>query len=265
MLENPYVLKKGKIYRVIQEYEGVYTFFIEGQEKIKPGQYHMLYALGRGEAPITVAGKTKRGFIHTIRAVGSVTKSLVKLEAGDEIYYRGPFGNTWNLKIAYGKPLLFISGGLGLAANKFPFEVALQNRSKFSSLIHLYGARDTQSLLYRYLYSKWAQNSDFQVIVERGETENLKKGLVTDLLEELTLHSDTVVFICGPEAMWKPTLRILIEKGISEERIFLSLERHMKCSIGTCGHCMIGPFFVCKDGPIFRYDQIKVFLEGGEF
>ncbi|MCS7150376.1 MAG: FAD/NAD(P)-binding protein [Caldimicrobium sp.] len=262
--KDPFEFKTAKVMKVIREYDYVYTLYLESKERVKPGQYHMLYAFGRGEAPITIAGKTRGGFIHTIRAVGSVTKALVKLKEGDLIFYRGPFGNSWKLKEAFGKSLLFISGGLGLAATRFPYEEALRV-GKFKKIIHLYGAKDSESLLYRYLYPLWSAKSDFRVVVEKTKgNRTLKVGLVTDLLKEAPLDENTMVFICGPEPMFKTCLEILRQKGVPDERIFLSLERHMKCSIGSCGHCMLGPYYVCKDGPIFPYSLIRVFHEEKE-
>ncbi|MFN3599609.1 MAG: FAD/NAD(P)-binding protein [Aquificaceae bacterium] len=263
LVKNPYLLKAGRVEKVIKECEGIYTFHIATEESAVFGQYNMLYAFGKGEAPITIASKGENYVVHTVRAVGDVTKHIDSLKEGDLLYWRGPYGNRWDLERAYGKTLLIISGGLGLAATRWVFEEAI--KSPVKRLIHLYGAKDYDSLLYRYLYEDWNNRVDFRIVLNNPHLQwKGKVGLITDLLKELDLEKDTIVFICGPDPMVKACIPLLKEKGIDEDSVYASLERHMKCSVGTCGHCMIGPYFVCKDGPIFRYDLIKEYFERKE-
>lgn len=262
-VKNPYLLKVGRVEKVIKECEGIYTFHIATEEYATFGQYNMLYAFGKGEAPITIASKGESYVVHTVRAVGDVTRHIDSLKEGDFLYWRGPYGNRWDLEKAYGKTLLILSGGLGLAATRWVFEEAM--KSPVKRLIHLYGAKDYDSLLYRYLYEDWGKRADFRIVLNYPHPQwRGKVGLITDLLKELDLEKDTIVFICGPDPMVKACIPLLKEKGIGEDSIYASLERHMKCSVGTCGHCMIGPYFVCKDGPIFRYALIKEYFERKE-
>ncbi len=263
LVKNPYLLKAGRVEKVIKECEGIYTFHIATEESAVFGQYNMLYAFGKGEAPITIASKGENYVVHTVRAVGDVTKHIDSLKEGDLLYWRGPYGNRWDLERAYGKTLLIISGGLGLAATRWVFEEA--QKSPVKRLIHLYGAKDYDSLLYRYLYKDWNNRADFRIVLSNPHPQwKGKVSLITNLLKELDLEKDTIVFMCGPDPMVKACIPLLKEKGIDEDSVYASLERHMKCSVGTCGHCMIGPYFVCKDGPIFRYDLIKEYFERKE-
>lgn len=262
-LENPYTLKAGVVKKVIRETENVYTFHIATEEEATPGQYNMLYAFGVGEAPITIASKGEGYIVHTVRAVGDVTRSIDQLRAGNQLYWRGPYGNSWALEKAYGKTLLILSGGLGLAATRWVFEEAI--KSPVRRLVHLYASKDYENLLYRDLYGEWSSKSEFHITIGNSHPDwKGRVGLITDLLRETKLEVDTIVFTCGPDPMVKACVRVLEEKGIPAENVYASLERHMKCSVGTCGHCMIGPYFVCKDGPVFRYDQIRAYFERRE-
>ncbi len=262
-LENPYTLKAGKVLKVIKECEGVYTFHIEAWEYALPGQYNMLYAFGMGEAPITIASMGDNYMVHTVRAVGDVTKHIDQLREGNLLYWRGPYGNVWELERAYGRTLLILSGGLGLAATRWVFEEAMKKPIK--RLVHLYGSKDYDSLLYRYLYQEWSSKAEFYITLDKPDQRwKGKVGLITELLRDIDLEKDAIVFACGPDPMVKACVKVLQEKGIPLSNIYASLERHMKCSVGTCGHCMIGPYFVCKDGPIFRYDLIREYFERKE-
>lgn len=263
ILENPYNLRKGKVLKVIKECESVYTFHVSTQEEAFPGQYNMLYAFGMGEAPITIASKERDYIVHTVRAVGDVTRHIDQLKEGDILHWRGPYGNQWSLQEAYNRTLLILSGGLGLAATRWVFEEAMNKPIK--RLIHLYGSKDYDSLLYRYLYEDWSSKAEFYITLDKPDPRwKGKVGLITELLKETYLDKDTVVFACGPDPMVKACVKVLQEKGIPLSNIYASLERHMKCSVGTCGHCMIGPYFVCKDGPVFRYNLIREYFERKE-
>ncbi len=263
VVENPYLLKAAKVRKIIRESEDTYTLYLTTNFEAYYGQYNMLYAFGRGESPITIASVGEDYLVHTVRAVGDVTRYITSIKEGDILYWRGPYGNIWNLEEAYGKDLLILSGGLGLAATRWVFEEAIKRPVK--RLIHLYGAKSYENLIYKYLYEEWQSKSNFQIIIDKPHPEwKGKVGLITELIKEINLEKDTVVFACGPDPMVKACVKLLEEKGISDRNIYVSLERHMKCSVGTCGHCMIGPYFVCKDGPIFRYDLIREYFERKE-
>ncbi|WP_457625243.1 FAD/NAD(P)-binding protein [Persephonella sp.] len=262
---NPYMLKKCVIVEKIKETEDTYTFRIETDIQPVPGQYNMIYYFGIGESPITVAGKKDSIIEHTIRATGDVTSHIDSLRKGDFLYLRGSYGNYWDLEKAGGKQLVLISGGLGLAALKWIKEEAIRRKKDFKQVLSLYGSKNYDSLLYRYHYDRWFSEIDFRITLDKPDPRwKGNVGLITELIKKADIDKDAVVFMCGPDPMVKFSVIELEKKGVSLDNIFVSMERHMKCSVGTCGHCMFGPFFVCKDGPIFKYSEIKEFFERKE-
>ncbi len=264
-VKNPYILEEKEIINIKNETYDTVTLTIEAEGDYKPGQYNMIYIYGVGEVPITISGKDNQLINHTVRKAGDVTKHIVKLKEGQSIYLRGPYGNEWSLEEGKGKHLILISGGLGLAAVKWVFEESLKIKNEFKRITLLYGSKSFDSLLYRYKYDEWSKEAEFKIILDRKDIRwNGPVGLITDLISETEISEDSVVFMCGPDPMVKFSVLKLIDKGVPLDRIFVSMERHMKCSVGTCGHCMFGPYFVCKDGPIFKYSTIKEFFERKE-
>ena len=263
--ENPYRLRNFRVVKKIRETADTYSFWIESDLKPLPGQYNMIYYFGVGEAPITVAGKNGNLIQHTVRASGDVTSHIDSLSEGDFIYLRGPYGNIWPVEEAYGKQLVIISGGLGLAATKWIMEEAIKNKKQFKGILSLYGSKNYDSLLYRYEYERWHSHINFRITLDKPDPRwKGDVGLITELIKKTEIDRDAVVFMCGPDPMVKFSVIELEKKGVGTDKIYVSMERHMKCSVGTCGHCMFGPFFVCKDGPVFRYSEIKEFFERKE-
>ncbi|ACO04842.1 MAG TPA: Ni/Fe hydrogenase subunit gamma [Persephonella sp.] len=264
-VDNPYSLTEMEVIETVKETEDTVTLRILSYRNYSPGQYNMIYIFGLGEAPITIAGRSEGIIEHTVRSAGDVTGHIVKLKAGDKVYIRGPYGNSWDLDEAEGKQLVLISGGLGLAAIKWIMEEAIKQKDRFRGILSLYGSKSYDSLLYRYNYEKWSSQIDFKITIDHPDKRwKGDVGLITELIKKSDIDKDAVVFMCGPDPMVKFSVIELCKKGVSTENIFVSMERHMKCSVGTCGHCMFGPYFVCKDGPIFRYSQIKEFFERKE-
>ncbi len=262
---NPYSLTELDIIETVKETADTVTLRIESFRDYSPGQYNMIYIFGLGEVPITISGRSNGIIEHTVRSAGDVTGQIVRLKPGDKIYIRGPYGNSWDLDRAEGKQLVLISGGLGLAAIKWIMEEAIAKKDKFKGILSLYGSKSYDSLLYRYRYEEWTSQIDFRITIDRpDERWNGDVGLITDLIKKSEIHKDAVVFMCGPDPMVKFSVIELSKKGVPLENIYVSMERHMKCSIGICGHCMFGPYFVCKDGPIFKYSSIKEFFERKE-
>ncbi len=261
---KPYELIKGKVLKVQKENENTLTthIYIENNLNAKPGQFVMFYTFGRGESPITIASMENNTMINTIRIVGEVTGFFKTLREGDILYFRGPYGNIWPKEKAYFKDLIIISGGLGLAATRWILENVIKEREKFNSILSIYGSKTFDDLLYKDMYNKWQNNTNFYVTLDKPDNRwNGKIGTVLDVIKDLYIKKDSVVFLCGPDPMVKACINELKKFSIEESNIFVSLERHMKCAVGTCGHCMIGPFFVCKNGPIFDYKNIKMFYD----
>lgn len=233
-----------------------------GEHRFGAGQFNMLYKFGVGEAAISISGDptSPNPLIHTIRAVGTVTKAMSKLKVGDTIGVRGPYGSCWPVEAAKGNDVLIIAGGIGLAPLRPVIYQVLAERRKYGKVFLLYGTRTPEDMLYRAELEKWRARFDMEVLVtvDRASSEwHGNVGVVTTLLKKLVLDpDDTVAMICGPEIMMRFVAMDLIKKELGLERIHVSMERNMKCGIGLCGHCQYGPTFICKDGPVYTYDRV---------
>ncbi|MBG0792258.1 FAD/NAD(P)-binding protein [Methylocystis sp. H62] len=254
--------------RFIRESAEVFTFDLapERATPFTPGQFNMLYAFGVGEIPISISGAADAPdrLTHTIRAVGPVSAALGRLKAGDQVGLRGPFGVGWPVEEAKGFDVLLIGGGIGLAPLRPAIYWLLRHRAAYGRVGVLYGARTPDDLIFVSELEEWRKTPDFQlrVAVERAGPEwTGDVGYVTPLLSKLRYDpADAIAMICGPEVMIRATALALEDAGIADSRIFVSMERNMKCAIGHCGHCQFGPLFICKDGPVHRYDRVRDLL-----
>lgn len=260
---SAYLPTPMRITRAVREIAEVFTFEMEtpGGFSFRPGQFNMLYVHGVGEVPISVSGDPADSsrLVHTIRAVGSVTRPMEKLDVGDVIGVRGPYGAAWPIAEAKGKDVLFVAGGLGLAPIRPAILEVLANRSAYGRVTILYGARSPDLILYRSELERWRGRFDVKVEVivdSAGRDWYGPVGVVTRLLDGVAVEDDDAIFLCGPEIMMRFLVRSLKERNIPEEAIWVSMERSMKCGVGLCGHCQFGPTFICKDGPVYRYDQV---------
>ncbi|MEM3615672.1 MAG: FAD/NAD(P)-binding protein [Candidatus Methanomethylicia archaeon] len=268
MIYEEYVLKRGLINKIIQETHDIYTYHItpiEGEVKGAPGQFNIIYIYGGGEIPISISGIEDGSIMHTVRFVGAVTRMLSRIKEKSIIGLRGPYGNTWPVKEAEGFDILIVSGGIGIAPLRPVIMEVERNRDRYGRMIILYGARTPRDLVYRREFERYKRirNTEFHVTVDRGEEEWAGAvGVVTTLIPKVDVDpKNTIAMVCGPEIMMKFTVKDLIKKKIPEERIYISMERRMRCGIGQCGHCQVGPYFVCKDGPVFQFSKIKGYFE----
>ena len=231
-----------------------------------PGQFAMLYAFGAGEAPISVSAyDDATGTVtHTIRAVGPVTAALCAAEPGQQIGARGPYGTSWPLAGAEGADVVLVAGGLGLPPLRPVVESVLAHRERYGRLTLFYGGRSPDLLLYRSDLERWRGrlDADVEVIVDTaGADWRGRVGVVTTLLPRAAFDpANTVAMVVGPEVMMRFTIAALRDQGVPADRIHVSLERSMHCAIGHCGHCMLGPEVVCKDGPVFPYARVERWL-----
>jgi len=251
-----------------QETRDTFTIELEPVEKgfefsFAPGQFNMIYVFGVGEVPISISGDPGRTDLvtHTTRIVGVVTKAMGKLKKGEILGVRGPFGNGWGVEKFSGKDIIIVAGGIGLAPLRPAIYQILLNRGNYNRVILLYGARTPEDILYKREIERWKSRFDFEVYVtvDRG-TSGWKGnvGVVTTLIARAPFDPENAVaFVCGPEIMMRFTALELKKRGVSDNNIFISMERNMKCAVGLCGHCQFGPLFVCKDGPVFSYSQVK--------
>ncbi|HRW08438.1 MAG TPA: FAD/NAD(P)-binding protein [Caldilineaceae bacterium] len=231
-----------------------------------PGQFNMLYVFGVGEIPISISGDpaVATPVIHTTRAVGNVTRAMNGLRPGDTLGVRGPFGTAWPIAQANGHDVVIVCGGIGLAPLRPALYALLAHRERYGKIVLLYGARTQEDMLYRHELEQWRARFDLEVYVTVDRATGRwhgNVGVVTALIPRAPFDpAQTLAMVCGPEVMMRFTVQALERRGVAAERIYLSLERNMQCATGYCGHCQFGPKFICKDGPVFRYDTIASFF-----
>lgn len=231
-----------------------------------PGQFNMLYAFGVGEVPISTSAAPEPGgeLVHTIRAVGPVTQKLCATKPGDVIGVRGPFGTTWPLEEARGGDLVIVAGGIGLAPVRPAVYHALTHRDDYGSFCLLVGARTPADLLYVRELEDWRGRFDVEVGVTVDSAVgdwHGRVGVVPRLIPGAAFDpAAATVLVVGPEVMMTFTALALLERGVPKERIYVSMERNMRCGLGHCGHCQLGPVLICRDGPVFRYDEMEALM-----
>lgn len=265
---EPMLPRAFSIRQVVRDTHDTFTLKLQSKEEpspleFAPGQFNMLYVFGAGEVPISISGdpSNPKTLVHTTRAVGTVTKAMSLLKRGDTLGVRGPFGSCWPLQEAIGKDIVLVAGGIGLAPLRPAVYQLLRQREKYGKVVLLYGTRSPNDILFKQELEQWRARFDFDVFVtvDRGVGGwRGSVGVVTTLIPRAQFDpAGAVAMLCGPEVMMRFTVMELQKRGISNDRIYLSLERNMKCAIGFCGHCQFGPSFICKDGPVLRYDTIR--------
>ena len=265
MLPQPFLVR-----RVRRETPDTFTVQIEPANagkifKFASGQFNMLYVFGIGEIAISICADPRgKLLMHTTRVVGTVTKAMRRLRRGDMLGVRGPFGSCWPIEQAAGHDVVLIAGGIGLAPLRGALSQLLRRRNKPGKVVLLYGVRTPEDMLYRHELERW-RSAGLQIFATADRATGSwpgHVGVVTALIPRAPFDPvNTVAMVCGPEVMMRYTVLELQKRGISEKSIFLSMERNMKCAVGFCGHCQFGPEFICKDGPVFRYDRVKKWLE----
>jgi NAD(P)H-flavin reductase len=234
---------------------------------LAPGQFNMLSVFGVGEAAFSSCGESPRpgAFVHTIRAVGALTQAIHRLKRGAIVGLRGPFGNPWPLARTAGKDVLLIAGGLGIAPLRGALRSLLKAADPPRRVTLLYGARSPIDLVYRHELRQLRRRGQPPVLLTVDRPDRLWRGHVGVVPRLLTLAAvapgQTIALVCGPEVMMRFTARALGVLGIEDSQIYVSLERNMSCALGFCGHCQFGPVFICRDGPVFRYDRVRPWLD----
>jgi len=270
---NPWLSRTVEIVDILPELPGVSTYRLRFQDpalqssyRFLPGQFNMLYLPGVGEIAISVsaANKERGTWDHTIRVAGNVTRTLAGLSVGATLGLRGPYGSSWPLSDCAGADLIVVAGGIGLAPLRPAIQAFIDRPQTFGRATLLYGSRSPDTMLYANQYNAWSDSGlNLQTTVDRfqpGWSGNV--GVVTLLVDRLKPLSpaSSILLLCGPEVMMRYTVRSALNRGLRKDQIWVSLERNMQCAVGLCGHCQLGPAFVCKDGPVFRYDKIEPFL-----
>jgi NAD(P)H-flavin reductase len=230
-----------------------------------PGQFNMIYLPGIGEAAISISGDPGRPgpLLHTIREAGNVTGAMTRLRVGDALGVRGPYGSAWPVDEVQGLDLIIVGGGIGLAPLRPAIYHVMRHRQRYGQVTILAGARSPADRLYPDEYDAWREK-DIEVIVTVDRADDTWRGHVGVVpMMFYKLRPDarrTAVFTCGPEIMMRFVIYEALARRIAKERIYVSLERNMKCAVGFCGHCQFGPTFLCKEGPVLNFGQVEPFF-----
>jgi NAD(P)H-flavin reductase len=270
--ENVFLPKVAVLDRVVEEIADVRTFYWHFEDpaeqaafrKFLPGQFAQVSVFGTGEFPASLPpSPTEEELFFTVRRVGTVTAALHALRPGDRFGVRGPYGNGFPMKQYFGQNLLFVAGGIGLIPLRSCLNYALDNRHRYGKIQLFYGARGLKDLMYLGALREWEMSRGFEcyLTVDRADDQwTGHVGVVGSLFRKpgVTVPvENTTAFVCGPPIMFRFVIRDLKEMGFEDRNIMSTLERYMKCGVGKCGHCCIGLAYVCVDGPVFTYEQIK--------
>ena len=268
-MRNEYIPYPARVISVREESSDTRTFRIEFEDEeragsfaYEPGQFVQVSLLGIGEAPISITSSPhRRGFIElSIRAAGRLTRALNGLNPGDRLFIRGPYGNAFPFAEVKGRDLCFVAGGIGLPPLRSVINYVLAHREQFGKIKIFYGARTPEEHCFKEELEEWSRAVDTEVrliVDEAAEEWAGMVGVVTETWREEEMEAGGVAYVCGPPVMLKFVVEKLLKSGFGEKDIYLTLERHIKCGIGKCGHCNIGGKFVCTDGPVFSYSQLK--------
>lgn len=267
---DPYLPIQAEILAMEHQTPSIFTLQLRFVEKhlhylysFHPGQFNMIYLYGVGEVAISIVSDPDEKYVlsHSIRAVGHVTKALQKLKVGDHVGVRGPFGHGWPLHKQKGKDIVVVMGGLGAAPSVSIINYIMLRRTLYGKLKILQGVKHSDDFIFQKKCAEWQKDSNTEIHItadQPGKKWPWNVGYVTDMLKLISLQPEnTVALMCGPEMMMHVAIKTLVEKGVDESNIYLSMERNMECGIGHCGHCQYGGYFVCKDGPVFSYPEIK--------
>jgi NAD(P)H-flavin reductase len=266
---GPMTPRPFRVLRRRRETSDTWTLELEPMDgeplDVGPGQFTMLYAFGIGEVPISVSGEAGGPLIHTVRAVGAVSSAICASRPGAVLGVRGPFGNTWPVEAAAGSDVVVVAGGIGLAPLRPAVYHVLAHRDAYGDVAVLYGSRTPGDLLFTRELERWRGRFDLQVDVTVDQALKGwrgKVGVVPKLITDARFDpGSTVAMVCGPEIMMRFAAEALLDRGLPAERIYVSMERDMKCGLGYCGHCQLGATLICRDGPVYRWDEIRPLME----
>jgi NAD(P)H-flavin reductase len=263
-----------RITQVKKEVPGIFTWRLVALDgapfPFRPGQFNMVTMFGAGEVPVSISGDCRHPeeLVHTIRAVGGVTKPMERLKAKSVVGIRGPFGRPWPIDQIVGSDLIFVTGTIGLAPLRPLIYEVLHRRNDFGKVVICYGSRGMDDILYADDLARWRGRFDTNVHVTVHSAPSGYRGRVGSVAAAVRIAridpALTQAFVCRSEVMTRPAVAALGERGVSTDRIWVTLERNMRCGVGLCGHCQMGPTFMCKDGPVYRYDQVEALFSKRE-
>ena len=271
---NPSEPEEVTIIERIQEAPDLFTLRLKftNREKqasytFEPGQFNMLYLYGVGEIPISIVSDPDDKHIidHTIRVVGRVSKGMNQLKAGDSMGLRGPYGHGWPMLESKHKDIVIVTGGLGCAPVVSAINYIENRRDDYGHLNIIQGVKHSADFIWKERYDKWRELNDTIVLLTSDVGEALwpwHVGPVTQLFDQLKFDPHNVaVMMCGPEGLMKVASDHMLQQSVTDTQLFLSMERNMQCALGHCGHCMYGSSFICKEGPVFSYDKIRMLFK----
>lgn len=277
---SPFSSRPAVIRRVERETADTATYWMaladpaaRAAYRFRPGQFNMLLLPGVGEVPISISSDPGRPdrLAHTVRSTGRVTDAFRALRPGSMIGLRGPYGRPWPVRDAAGGDLVIVAGGLGMAPVRPALYEAMRSREAFRRVVVLLGARGPEHLLYRGDFDGWsswmrARGVEVAMTVDTADDAwPYGVGVVTTLFDGARLDPPaTTALVCGPEMMMRFAARGLVERGVPPERVHVSMERNMQCGVRLCGHCQLGPYFVCCDGPVFPWSTMAPLVEVSE-
>ncbi len=267
-MKNEFLPQTAIVTKISRETSSVklFTLRFSPQRKLffNPGQFVLVSPNSAGEIPLGIASASfgKSSFDIAVREVGTVTSMMHQLKVGDKVGVRGPYGNGWPLEKIKGRNVLLIAGGIGIVPFRAFIQSLCEERKNFGKVQLFYGSRNKQELIFKKEINDWCENIDVHLSFDMGKVVyspffSCDIGLITTLFERIKLVENAVAFVCGPPIMCKFVLDKLFEHKFKDEDIYLSLERRMDCGIGICQHCAVGPYYVCKDGPVFSWQEIK--------
>ncbi len=274
---HPMMPNWAQLVNIQQEAPGIATYWLKFLDEefqnlysFKPGQFNILSVPAYGEAAISISSdvEDKESIGHTIRIAGDVTNAVARLRVGDTVGVRGPYGTNWPIEACIGKDVYIAAGGIGLPPLRPVIYHIMKNRSSFGEVVVLYGARTPNDLQFRDEYEEWRKaDINVMVTVDRA-TEGWEGtvGVVPLLFYRLRMDPDkSIALTCGPEIMMRFVVYEALARRLPENNIYVSFERNMKCGFGSCGHCQLGPYFVCKDGPVFSYNRLQPYFNVEDF
>ncbi len=263
-MENPYLPGLVKIKKVISEGSDVKTFIIDKAMSYSPGQFVEASVLNFGEAPFGISNYSSRHIELTVRNVGNLTNAMHGLKAGDIIGIRGPYGHGYPLEYMQGNNIILIAGGTGIVPLRSVIEYIQQHRADFGQVRMFFGFRNPSGIIYRAQIEQWKKEFEVNIIVDQADSSwSGDVGNTSALIGKAApSNKGSIGVLCGPPVMIKFAIETLKKLGWNDDQIYVSMERLMQCGIGKCGHCMVGGKYICRDGPVFRYDAASWLSDG---
>lgn len=251
-----------EILNVEDETETIKTFRVNSKLKYQPGQFLQVSVFNFGEVPISISSYSEDFVDITVRRVGRVTNAIHRLNKGDFLGLRGPYGNGYPMEEMEGRDIMIVGGGCGVAPMRSVIQYLEKFKENYGSVDLFFGYRSPEEIMFKKDMKRWQRKFNVHLTVDIAPKDwSYDVGVITKLLEKEKIENENkVVLTCGPPIMIKFVIELLKRRNFQDEQIYVSLERYMKCGFGKCGHCMINDKFICLDGPVFNYAQAK-FLE----